>query len=127
FIGVTEKDRTRMVSKMNQIAYDKVVESLLKGDQVMVFVHSRKDTYRTAEYFVQMAGKKSHLSLFDSSPHDGYGYFKKQVSKSRNAEVNTLFPRALGIHHAGMLRADRTLTERMFEQGVLRVLFCTAT
>lgn len=33
----------------------------------------------------------------------------------------------LGIHHAGMLRADRTMTEQMFECGIIKVLCCTAT
>ena len=33
----------------------------------------------------------------------------------------------MGIHHAGMLRADRTLTEQMFECGIIKVLCCTAT
>ena len=33
----------------------------------------------------------------------------------------------MGIHHAGMLRNDRTITEQMFECGVIKVLCCTAT
>ena len=33
----------------------------------------------------------------------------------------------VGVHHAGMLRADRTLTEQLFECGLVKVLFCTAT
>merc|ERR1719424_614936 len=31
------------------------------------------------------------------------------------------------MHHAGMLRADRTLTEKMFLDGAIRILCCTAT
>ena len=34
---------------MNRIAYQRVRESLQRGHQVMVFVHARKDTVRTAE------------------------------------------------------------------------------
>jgi len=33
----------------------------------------------------------------------------------------------VGVHHAGMLRADRTMTEQLFECGLIKVLFCTAT
>lgn len=33
----------------------------------------------------------------------------------------------MGIHHAGMLRGDRKLTEQMFAEGAIRVLCCTAT
>lgn len=31
------------------------------------------------------------------------------------------------MHHAGMLRADRNLTERLFADGLIKVLCCTAT
>jgi len=33
----------------------------------------------------------------------------------------------MGIHHAGMLRGDRKLTEQMFYDGAITVLCCTAT
>ena len=32
-----------------------------------------------------------------------------------------LFPSGLGIHHAGMLRKHRSLMERAFEKGYLKV------
>lgn len=38
-----------------------------------------------------------------------------------------LFDLGFGMHHAGMLRPDRSLTERLFSEGLLRVLVCTAT
>ncbi len=36
-------------------------------------------------------------------------------------QVRELFSNGFGMHHAGMLRADRTLTERMFKDGVIKV------
>ena len=42
-------------------------------------------------------------------------------------EVQELFDSGIGIHHAGMLRADRNLVERLFGEGLLKVLCCTAT
>lgn len=50
-----------------------------------------------------------------------------QVAKSRNGELRELFVSGFGIHHAGMLRPDRTLVERAFSAGAMRVLICTAT
>lgn len=38
-----------------------------------------------------------------------------------------MFPEGFGIHHAGMLRSDRSLMESMFSKGHLKVLICTAT
>lgn len=46
---------------------------------------------------------------------------QREVLKSRNREVVDLFENGIGIHHAGMLRADRGLTERLFSDGLLRV------
>ncbi len=47
--------------------------------------------------------------------------------RRRNRELAELFEHGFGMHHAGMLRPDRSLTERMFADGVIRVLVCTAT
>lgn len=33
----------------------------------------------------------------------------------------------LHSHNTGMLRSDRTLTEQLFEVGLIKVLVCTAT
>ena len=41
--------------------------------------------------------------------------------------LRELAPRGVGCHHAGMLRPDRSLVERLFKDGTLRVLVCTAT
>jgi hypothetical protein len=39
----------------------------------------------------------------------------------RNRELGELFEHGFGMHHAGMLRPDRSLTERMFSDGVIKV------
>lgn len=38
-----------------------------------------------------------------------------------------MFEYGVGIHHAGMLRSDRNLVEKLFGEGVIKVLCCTAT
>ena len=60
---------------------------------------------------------------------NGWSVFlaQKEVEKSRNKELRSLFSYGFGIHHAGMLRSDRSLTERLFSRGMLKVLVCTAT
>jgi hypothetical protein len=35
--------------------------------------------------------------------------------------MTELFPTGIGIHHAGMLRSDRSLMERLFADGLLKV------
>jgi replicative superfamily II helicase len=46
---------------------------------------------------------------------------KKRVDKSGGMELQKLFARGCGVHHAGMQRSDRTLTEQLFEMGLIKV------
>jgi hypothetical protein len=43
------------------------------------------------------------------------------AARSRNRELQELFQSGLGLHHAGMLRSDRNLTERLFSEGWIKV------
>ncbi|XP_031489870.1 DExH-box ATP-dependent RNA helicase DExH14 isoform X2 [Nymphaea colorata] len=127
YIGISERNFITRYQLLNEICHNKVVESLKNGHQVMVFVHSRKDTGKTARTLVEFAQRNDELSLFQSNEHPQFSLIKKEVQKSRNRELVELFDSGFGIHHAGMLRADRSLTERLFSDGLLKVLVCTAT
>ena len=54
-------------------------------------------------------------------------YHLLQIQRSRNKQMKEMFPEGFGIHHASMLRSDRSLMESMFSKGHLKVLVCTAT
>lgn len=127
YIGISEKNFLARTELLNKICYNKVVDSLRQGHQAMVFVHSRKDTGKTADRLVELAREDNSLELFQNDTHPQFQLFKKEVMKSRNKQVVGLFDHGIGIHHAGMLRADRGLTERLFSDGLLKVLVCTAT
>ncbi|PHJ19767.1 activating signal cointegrator 1 complex subunit [Cystoisospora suis] len=129
FVGVFEKDLSKQKKLLNEICYDKVVEAVRKGYQVMVFVHARGETLATAEFLIRQAQAKKQLSLFTekSSECPSYRSFLSQVAKSRNPEVESLFRSGFAIHHAGLLRHDRLLAEKMFRAGGVRVLCCTST
>jgi replicative superfamily II helicase len=47
-VGVTEKSKHKRDDMMNRHAFDKMVAALEKDKQVMIFVHSRKETSKTA-------------------------------------------------------------------------------
>ena len=47
--------------------------------------------------------------------------------RSRNKQLRDLFGDGFSTHHTGMLRSDRNLVERMFAEGFVKVLVCTAT
>jgi activating signal cointegrator complex subunit 3 len=63
FVGVTEKSLVKRNALMVDITYEKISESLKAGNQCMVFVHSRKDTAKTAEQLAACAASAGLLSL----------------------------------------------------------------
>jgi activating signal cointegrator complex subunit 3 len=121
FVGVTEKAKPRRDEQMNRSAYEKMVEALKKGKQVMIFVHSRKDTSKTIEAVTDLCAKYNTLSLLDNFDHEQYSMMKKKVDKNGGMELQKLFARGCGVHHAGMQRSDRSLTEQLFEMGLIKV------
>ncbi|KAG7890659.1 hypothetical protein KL936_001943 [Ogataea polymorpha] len=113
--------------KLDKTAYRKLVEMVEKGHQVMVFVHSRKDTVNTARNFIKMARENDDSWLFDCSATPKHSFFEREMTKNKNKDLRELFQYGFGVHHAGMLRSDRNLTEKMFLSGAIKVLCCTAT
>lgn len=128
FIGVKGKAGTKSSrDNIDQTTFEKVKEMLEKGHQIMVFVHSRKDTVNTARTFIQMAQDQQCQYLFDCSAVEGFSNAIKDLRSTRGRELRELVPKGFGTHHAGMPRSDRNKTEQLFAQGHISVLCCTAT
>ncbi|KAL9104629.1 MAG: hypothetical protein Q9163_000433 [Psora crenata] len=128
FIGVRGKPGTRASrDNIDQTSFEKVKEMLEHGHQVMVFVHSRKDTIGTARTFIQKAQEEQCQDLFDCSSNAGYTYAMKELKSTRGRELRELIPKGFGTHHAGMPRSDRNKVEQLFTAGHISVLCCTAT
>ena len=113
---------------IDNVAYDKLVDIVQQGKQVMVFVNSRKDTVKSARTFIRFAQSYADDVVFlpELSAEDE-GYFKRKMTQSRDRDLKELYEKGFGVHHAGMSRSDRNLTEQMFLKGAIRVLVCTAT
>ncbi|KAG2542539.1 hypothetical protein PVAP13_9NG644400 [Panicum virgatum] len=127
YIGISERDYTKKTELFNTLCYEKVVESIKQGHQALVFVHTRKDTGKTARTLIDLAAKAGELELFSSADHPQFPLIKKDVSRAKSREVVEFFESGFGIHNAGMIRSDRSLMERLFGDGLLKVLVCTAT
>ncbi|KAK4495640.1 hypothetical protein PRZ48_012908 [Zasmidium cellare] len=128
FIGVKGKPGTKgSRENIDNTAFEKVKDMLEQGHQVMVFVHSRKDTVKTARQLYEMATEQGMSDLFDPTSHEGYTQALKDVKQSKGREIRELVAKGMGTHHAGMPRTDRNLIERLFGEGILKVLCCTAT
>ncbi|KAJ6262851.1 hypothetical protein Dda_1408 [Drechslerella dactyloides] len=128
FVGVKGKAGSKVSNEnLDRVSFEKVRQMLEQGHQVMVFVHSRKDTVKTARMLHEMSIDEQCSDLFDNTEHPKYDFLKRDVDKAKARELKELFRKGLGVHHAGMLRTDRNLMERLFAEGVIKVLCCTAT
>lgn len=128
FVGVKGRPGTaKSRENLDHVAFEKVKEMLQMGHQIMVFVHSRKDTYKSAKALYEKAMEDASTDLFDPSGHPNYDIAVRDMKSSKGRELRELLPKGMGTHHAGMPRSDRNLIERLFSEGVIKVLCCTAT
>ncbi|KAH9490920.1 activating signal cointegrator 1 complex subunit [Bulinus truncatus] len=127
FIGIKTVNKMKQMKDFNDVCYEKVLKQVRAGHQVMVFVHARNETVRTAFSLMEMAKNRGDSSLFAAEQSRTLGDALRAISNSRNKQLREMFVEGFGIHHAGMLRQDRNLVERYFSEGHIKVLVCTAT
>ncbi|KAL2707072.1 Pre-mRNA-splicing helicase BRR2 [Kluyveromyces marxianus] len=127
FCGITEKSILKKKNAMNQACYDKVLEATKEGHQVIVFVHSRKDTARTARWLLQKLTEDDKLSEFCNQDKGSIEILKTESNNVSDTALAELLCSGLGIHHAGLSKDDRSLSEDLFADGLLKVLVSTAT
>ena len=114
---------------MDEVCYDKVLKLCKQGHQVMVFVHARNATIKTATKLKDMAKNQGEIQFFmpDTVDTKEYGAAQSQMSRSKNKQLREIFNDGFAVHHAGMLRSDRNLVEKLFVNGHIKLLVCTAT
>ncbi|EDW23748.1 GL23759 [Drosophila persimilis] len=127
FIGIKSVKPLQQIADMDQCCYQKCVEMVQQGHQVMVFVHARNATVRTANVIRELAQQNNTSAAFLPKDSNAFGLANRSVQKSRNKQLVDLFSCGLAMHHAGMLRADRQMVEKYFVEGHISVLVCTAT
>jgi pre-mRNA-splicing helicase BRR2 len=126
FIGVTVKKPLQRFQVMNEICYEKVLENAGKS-QTIIFVHSRKETAKTAKAMRDTALESDQLAKFLKEDSASREILISEAEQCRSADLRDLLPYGFAIHHAGMTRADRTLVEELFADGHVQVLVSTAT
>ncbi len=127
FIGIIAKQRTRQQMLMMRVTYERALQSVREGNQVMVFVHARKDTVRTAEGILDLAARDGTCEEFSTTSLEAQKKYSPAFDKCSAGEIRVLYGKGFGCHHAGMPRRDRQLTERAFTDGAINLLVCTAT
>lgn len=126
YIGVTEKKALKRYQVMNEIVYEKTMEHAGRN-QVLIFVHSRKETGKTARAVRDMCLEKDTLGQFLREGSASMEVLRTEAEQVKNQELKDLLPYGFAIHHAGMTRVDRTLVEDLFADRHVQVLVSTAT
>lgn len=128
FIGVTDKKAIKQLKTMNDVCYTKVLEQVGQNkNQMLIFVHSRKETAKTAKYIRDKAMELETIGQILRTDAASREILREEAESVQNAELKDVLPYGFGIHHAGMSRADRTAVEDLFSDGAIQVLVCTAT
>ncbi|KAI6716850.1 hypothetical protein JHW43_000583 [Diplocarpon mali] len=128
FIGITEKKAIKQLKTMNDITYTKVLEHVGNNrNQMIIFVHSRKETSKTARYIRDKALEMETIGQILRSDAGSREALNTEADAVNDRELKDLLPYGFGIHHAGMSRPDRTSVEDLFNDGLIQVLVCTAT
>jgi len=123
YIALTESKKVfRMI---NDIVYEKVVERLPENSQILIFVHSRPDTTKTAEYIKTKALEEHRVAHFISSESvlDKINEYENELSP----KLRELLQFGIGTHHAGMSKQERSCVEDLFRSRYIKVLVSTAT
>ncbi|KAI4181858.1 MAG: hypothetical protein L6R41_006356 [Letrouitia leprolyta] len=128
FIGVTDKKAIKQLKTMNDVCYTKVMEQVgTNKQQMLIFVHSRKETAKTARYIRDKALELETIGQILRSDAASREVLTQEADAVGDRDLKDLMPYGFGIHHAGMTRADRSSVEDLFADGMLQVLVCTAT
>jgi len=126
YIGVTEKKAIKRFQLMNEICYEKVMAQAGKN-QVLIFVHSRAETAKTARALRDMALENDVLGQFIREDSATREILQSEAETAKNEDLKDLLPYGFAIHHAGMTRADRNLVEDLFADKHIQVLVSTST
>lgn len=126
YIGITEKKAIKRFQVMNEIVYEKVVDNAGKN-QVLIFVHSRKETGKTARSIRDMCLENDTLGHFLREGSASTEVLRTESEQVKSLELKDLLPYGFAIHHAGMSRVDRTLVEDLFADRHIQVLVSTST
>ncbi|KAL3438665.1 Sec63 Brl domain-containing protein [Aspergillus tetrazonus] len=128
FIGVTDKKPIKQLKIMNDICYNKVIEHVGQNrNQMLIFVHSRKETAKTAKYLRDKALEMETIGQILKSDSASRAILAEEAESVNDAALKDILPYGFGIHHAGLSLADRDSVQALFKDGSIQVLVCTAT
>lgn len=127
YVGITERNAFKRFQLQNEICYDKALVQRRNGNQMLIFVHSRAETGKTAKALRDLALERDELSNFVRDGGATQEILREESATVKNADLKETLPYGFAIHHAGMGREDRELVEDLFADRHIAVLCTTAT
>ena len=91
YIGITEKKSVKKMLLMNEITYDKVIERAGKH-QMIIFVHSRRETVRTAKAIREMAIAKDDIGKFMREEGSYKEILQSELGTIKDNDLKDLLP-----------------------------------
>ena len=126
YIGITDKKGLKKMLLMKEILYQKVIERAGK-QQILIFVHSRRETAKTAREIRDQAYANDDLAKFIKEDSTSKTVLASEAENCKNTDLKELLPIGIAIHHAGLSREDRSLVEDLYADRHIQVLISTAT
>lgn len=128
YIGISERNAFKRFRLQNEICYEKAMDQRKSGYQILIFVHSRAETAKTAKALRDIAAEREELSHFVRDGSASQEILREEASSAvKSPELKDVLPHGFAIHHAGMAREDRELVEDLFADRHIGVLCTTAT
>ncbi len=126
FIGVKSLNKMKQQEQMDEACYERALKMVRQGHQVMVFVHARNATVKTALKLREMAKNLGDIELFRPESTKQLGEAQRLMQSinlkkiiiiflkiiiliiilkgSKNKILREMFDDGFGCHHAGILR-----------------------
>jgi activating signal cointegrator complex subunit 3 len=79
FIGVKSLNKMKQQEQMDDACYDRALKLVRQGHQVMVFVHARNATVKTALKLREMAKNQGDIELFRPENSKQLGDAQRQM------------------------------------------------
>jgi pre-mRNA-splicing helicase BRR2 len=127
YVGITERNAFKRFQLQNEVCYDKALIQRENGNQMLIFVHSRAETGKTAKALRDMALERDEISNFVRDGSATQEILREETAGVKNADLKDVLQYGFAIHHAGMSREDRELVEDLFADRHIAVLCTTAT
>ncbi|KAJ5078160.1 u5 small nuclear ribonucleoprotein helicase [Anaeramoeba ignava] len=127
YIGITEKNALKRYNLMNQIVYEKVIERASSDHQILIFVHSRKETAKTIRALLDLVIENNMITKFIGRDRVTKEILKTESQNCKDPDLKSFLPNGFAIHHAGLTKTDRSLVEDLFSDRQIKVLCSTAT